>query len=133
MVENFDGCWNGLSWLRKDFWGYIPQLTEGVVKMGFPFPVVFAYAAALSEFAGGIFVAAGLLTRLSSLMIFVSMGVAAFIAHANDPLNVKELALGYWAISGALFLTGAGMYSLDQLLFRRCVSDQHCDKKENVE
>ena len=30
------------------------QLTEGVAKMGFPMPDLFAWAAAFSEFLGGI-------------------------------------------------------------------------------
>jgi hypothetical protein len=40
------------------------------------------------------------------------MSVAAFVAHKADPLKVKELALAYWALSGALLLMGGGSFSL---------------------
>src|SRR5688572_29008146 len=94
--------------LGADYHGYgklfgrgIEGFAGGVEKMGFPFPLFFAWAAALSEFVGGILVIAGLKTRYAALFIFITMSVAAFHAHADDPLKVKELALAYWTISGA--------------------------------
>ncbi|MBI4375409.1 MAG: DoxX family protein [Elusimicrobia bacterium] len=120
----------GLLWLRalaglgmahhgygKVFGGMMGRLTEGVAAMGFPFPELFAWAAALSEFAGGLALALGLGTRIAAVFVFATMSVAVFIAHGSDPLNVKELALAYWAISGALILTGPGYLSLDAWLF----------------
>lgn len=122
----------GLLWLRvlmgagmayhgygKLFQGDISQMAAGVGKMGFPQPEIFAWAAALSEFLGGILVAMGLFTRTAALFIFVTMTVAAFVAHAKDPLQVKELALAYWTISGALVLMGGGGISLDSMLFNK--------------
>jgi len=118
----------GFLWLRvfmgsgiayhgygKVFGGHITQLTSGLVQMGLPFPEVLAWAAALSEFAGGILIVLGLFTRPAAFFVFVTMSVAAFKAHAADPLQVKELALAYWTISGFLILAGAGKYSLDNL------------------
>lgn len=118
----------GLLWLRvlmgsgiayhgyqKIFGGYIPKFAEGVAQMGFPMPVVFAWAAALSEFLGGILIAVGLVTRLSALAVFLTMSVAVFIHHAQDPLGVKELALAYWTMAGALIFTGGGGVALDRL------------------
>jgi putative oxidoreductase len=46
-------------------------------------------------------------------MIFATMCVAGFIAHAADPWQVKELAFAYLTMAGTLILTGAGPYSLD--------------------
>ncbi len=116
----------GLLWLRvlagvgiahhgygKVFGGHMEGMIQGVAGMGFPLPVAFAWAAALSEFLGGILLAAGLWTRWAALSVFGTMSVAAFIAHAKDALQVKELALAYWTISGALFFTGAGAFSVD--------------------
>ena len=99
----------------KVFGGQITQLTEGVTAMGFPFPVAFAWLAALSEFAGGLFLAVGFATRFAAFFIFVTMSVAAFKVHAADPLQVKELALAYWTISFAILFTGPGNYSVDRL------------------
>lgn len=118
----------GLLWLRvlagagmayhgygKVFSGRIPQFAEGVAKMGFPMPEVFAWAAALSELAGGALLA----TRLSALSIFITMVVAAFVAHQADPFQVKELALAYLTVSGALLCTGPGRFSVDGYLLKK--------------
>ncbi len=88
---------------------------KGVAAMGFPLPTVFAWAAALSEFAGGILLTLGLATRTSAFLIFMTMFVAAFIRHGGDPFKVKELALAYWTASGALVLTGGGKFALDRM------------------
>ena len=119
----------GLLWLRvlmglgmvyhgygKVFGGNIDGFAQGVAAMGFPFPLFFAWAAALSEFLGGIFIMLGLFTRIASFLVFVTMFVAAFIKHGPDPFRAKELALAYWVIAGALIFTGAGKYSLDSWL-----------------
>lgn len=92
------------------------QLIQGVTGMGFPLPIVFAWAAALSEFAGGLLIAAGLFTRISALFLAFTMGVAAFVVHSADSFNVKELALLYFVSTALLFFTGAGQYSADRLL-----------------
>lgn len=97
----------------KVFGGHLEQFTQGVAKLGFPFPEVFAWAAALSEFAGGVLIALGLGTRVAAGFVFMTMSVAAFMQHAADPLSVKELALAYWTIAGTLILTGAGPLSVD--------------------
>jgi putative oxidoreductase len=72
--------------------GILDKFTAGVERLGFPAPGFFAWLAALSEFAGGIFIALGLGTRLSALFVFFTMCVAFFRAHAADPFNLKEPA-----------------------------------------
>lgn len=92
---------------------------ENTAKLGFPMPVLFAWAAALSEFLGGTFLALGLFTRLSGLFIAFTMAVAAFGAHLNDPFGEKELAL-FYLVTGLFFmLKGAGDWSVDALLRRK--------------
>ncbi len=122
----------GILWLRllagagiayhgygKVFGGHIQMLTEGVAKMGFPAPEFFAWAAALSELAGGIALVIGLGTRFAAFFVFATMTVAAFVAHGSDPLKAKELALAYWCVSGALMALGGGLFSLDFLLGKK--------------
>ena len=117
----------GLFWLRllmgagiayhgsgAIFGGMMPRFTQGVAQMGFPAPGIFAWAAALSQFVGGLFVIIGFLTRPAAFFVFFTMTVAAFIKHSVDPFNVKELALAYWAMAGALILTGPGKFSIDR-------------------
>jgi putative oxidoreductase len=102
----------------KVFGGRMDELVEATAKMGFPVPWLFAWAAALSEFAGGLLLAAGLAARISAFVILCTRSVAAFVAHAGDPFSRKELALAYAVVALALFLTGPGRYSLDRLLGR---------------
>lgn len=120
----------GLLWLRvlmglgislfhgygKVFGGRMEQFTEGVAKMGFPMPDAFAWTGALSEFLGGILIALGLGTRIAAFFVFSTMAVAAFIRHASDPFDVKELALLYGTIAMAIVLIGPGRFSLDHLI-----------------
>ena len=122
----------GLLWLRlltgagigyhgyqKLFQSDMSQLIAGVGKMGFPHPEIFAWAAALSEFLGGILIALGLFTRTAALFVFCTMAVAAFVALAKDPLQAKELALAYLTISGALVFMGGGGLSFDAIFFKK--------------
>ncbi|MEJ5298405.1 MAG: DoxX family protein [Armatimonadota bacterium] len=122
----------GLLWLRvlcgagiamhgyqKIFGGNMPGFIESVGKMGFPLPEVFAWLAAGSEFVGGLLLILGLATRVAAFFVFLTMTVAAFVAHAGDPISTKELALAYFAMSACLALTGAGSISLDALIADR--------------
>ena len=97
-----------------------PQgLVDGVTAMGLPFPGFLAWSAGLAEFAGGLLIAAGLLTRPAALLWIVTMLVAAFVAHGADPFQKKELALLYLSFSVVLLGLGGGKFSLDNLLARR--------------
>lgn len=87
-----------------------------VSSMGFPFPLFFTWMAGLSEFAGGLLLIPGLLTRPSAFMLSITMLVAAFLRHAADPIARKELALLYLFIFLFLLLLGGGKFSLDYLL-----------------
>lgn len=111
----------GIAWhgYGKIFGGWMVKFSDGIAGMGFPHPEIFAWAAVLSEFAGGILIVLGLLTRSAALFLFVTMSVAVFIRHAADPLSVKELALVYWTLAGTLLLTGPGHFSLDYFLKKR--------------
>ena len=113
------------------------RLVAGAGNLGFPMPEVFAWAAALSEFAGGLLVALGLGTRIAASFAGFTMAVAAFLrhrfhqhllvalglAHASaDDLKSwgnPELALAYLLGFLAVILLGPGRISLDYLLFRR--------------
>lgn len=95
------------------------QLIGGVSSMGFPAPIVFAWAAALAEFVGGVLIAGGLFARHASLFLGFTMAVAAFVAHSADPFNVKEMALLYLASCVLLFFTGAGRFSLDSMIRKK--------------
>jgi len=97
----------------------IEGFTKGVEAMGFPFPGLFAWAAALSEFLGGILIILGLGTRGAGFLLLVTMLVAAFVRHGTDPFRVRELALAYGTVAAALAFMGAGSLSLDALVLKK--------------
>jgi putative oxidoreductase len=94
------------------------RFVSGVAELGFPLPALFAWAAALSEFAGGFLLAAGLFTRPAACMILVTMLVAGVVRHAGDPFKDKEKAFLFAAIAFACLGLGGGRLALDHLLRR---------------
>ena len=109
----------GLSLAFAHGIGKLPP-SEGLIEragtLGFPAPIVFAWAAGLSELLGGIFLALGFLTRIASFFIAVTMLTAILGVHAADPYARKELALLYFFVAVAFMLKGAGDWSIDKLL-----------------
>jgi putative oxidoreductase len=95
------------------------QFIGGVTNLGFPAPTFFAWAAALSEFLGGAFLALGLFTRVSSFFIICVMLTAIFGTHLNDPFQKKELAFLYFFIALCFLLKGASDWSIDAYLRKR--------------
>lgn len=72
------------------------------------------FLAVLGEFIAPILIMIGYKTRLVTLFPIVTMAVAAFIAHADDPFAKKEKALLFLFGFIAIALCGAGKYALDQ-------------------
>jgi putative oxidoreductase len=95
------------------------KLISGIAAMGFPLPTVFAWLVVAAELVGAGFIILGLYTRFSSFALAVTMAVAAFVVHAQDALERKELALVYLAISLCLVFTGAGDWSLDKIVRKK--------------
>lgn len=95
------------------------KLTASVEGMGFPAPEFFAWAAALSEFGGGILLVLGLFTRPAAILVSCTMFVAGFIRHFNDPFGKKELALTFLTVALVVLIAGPGKYSLDRWIFGR--------------
>ncbi len=99
--------------------GKIPpgeQMIGGVGALGFPMPVLFAWAAGLAELLGGIFLAIGFLTRPSAFFLAFTMFVAAFGRHIADPWDVKELSVIYLSIYLIFLSRGAGKFSVDNFI-----------------
>jgi putative oxidoreductase len=94
------------------------RFSGGVADMGFPAPALFAWAAGLSELVGGLLIALGLLTRPAALFCVITMVVAAFIRHAEDPFARKEKALLFLFVFLGYLVMGAGRLSLDGLIRR---------------
>ena len=72
-----------------------------------------------SQLIGGILVALGWLTRLAVIPLFITMTVAFFVAHRNDPFFQKELSFVFWLLCMAVFVLGSGRFSVDALIQKR--------------
>lgn len=82
-------------------------------------------AAIFGEVVCSALMVLGVATRISALPLIFTMGVAAFIVHADAPLFMsggaaaKEPALLYLAAGALLFFTGAGRFSIDGIISRK--------------
>jgi putative oxidoreductase len=75
--------------------------------------------AVFAEFICSIFIIFGYYTRLAAIPLIVTMAVAAFHIHGDDPLSVKEKSLLFLLFYVMLLLTGAGKYSIDHMVLKR--------------
>lgn len=103
------------------FGGYGLAGTAGFLEsLGFRPGRVFAIAAGLAEFGGGLLVALGLLGPVGPALIVSVLIVATGSVHAKNGLfatsNGIEMPLLFAAAAASLALTGHGQYSLDALL-----------------
>ncbi len=71
-----------------------------------------------NEFCFSLFLIVGLLQRVVTIPMFLSMGVAFFGVH-DAMLPEGELALIYFIVFLILFLVGPGKYSVDYLIDRK--------------
>lgn len=102
------------------FGGYGLAGTGGFFEgLGFRPGKRFAFAAGLSEFAGGVLVALGLLGPVGPALIVSVMLVAMVTVHIKHPFfastNGIEVPLLYSVTAVALALSGPGSLSLDSM------------------
>jgi putative oxidoreductase len=122
MKNNFNNL--ALLILRLGFGGFL--LTHGIPKINYLFesPIKFANPIGLGdttsliltligEVVAPIFIIIGFKTKLASIPSALTMAVAAFVVHAKDDLGTKEHALLFLFAFVAIFLCGAGKYSID--------------------
>ena len=113
-----------LGFLRSG-WGKLhslPQVIENFIGWGIPAPHLLAPFVSAVEFFGGLFLLAGLCTRISAGALGVTMIVAIRSAKWAD-VDSLETLLGfdefeYLALFLWLAIAGAGPLSLDHLLQR---------------
>ena len=100
-------------------WGKLQKMLGG--DMSFADPIGMGEEASLvltvfAEFVCGILVALGLFTRAALIPLIITMVVAVFIIHAEDPFSKQEFGLLYLVPYLTLFLAGPGKLSFDKKL-----------------
>lgn len=75
--------------------------------------------AIFAEVVCSLLLIAGAFTRAAAIPLLITMLVAAFVVHGDDPFQKKEFALLYAIPFLALIFTGAGRFSVDGLLGKK--------------
>ena len=103
----------------------LPKLSMLIAGSADQFPAVFGMSAELSlgmavvsEIICSLFLIFGFATRLAVIPLMITMLVAAFVFHANDPFSKQEPALLYLLGYCVLLMSGSGRYSVDYYLYR---------------
>ena len=104
----------------------LPKLTSLMAGGPLQFPGVFGMSPGLSlaltvfaEVVASVFIIVGLGTRLATIPLIITMLVAVFFIHSQDPFAKQELGLLYLLPYVLLLITGGGRLSLDGLLWNR--------------
>ncbi len=95
-----------------DTWTWLGE-SMGLVGLGFA-PAFWGFMAAISEFAGGILLVVGLLTRPAALLLAFTMLIATIMHIADgDPLNSVLHPLKGFVVFVGLLYSGPGKYAID--------------------
>lgn len=112
---------HGAQKLFGAFGGYGLQGTAGWLEsMGHKPGRLWAIAAGLSEFGGGLLTALGFLSPVGPIATTGAMATATATVHRGKPIwaasGGAELPVVFMAIAGALTVLGPGRFSLDRAL-----------------
>lgn len=92
------------------------------IQFADPFGMGATFSLALAVFAEvvcSILIGLGLVTRFATIPLIVTMLVATFMIHGNDPFAKKEFALLYLLVYLVIFVVGSRKFSLDALFFKK--------------
>ncbi len=95
--------------------GQLAEMWTGMV----PLAQIAAPIVSIVEFAGGIALILGVLTRVAAALLAMDMLGAIFIVHLPNGFYVPdgyEFTLALFTAMACLTLTGAGAYSVDALM-----------------
>ena len=95
--------------------GYSKWLSD----LHFPAPVLMAYLGKGSEFAGGVFLTLGLLTRLAIIPIIATMCIICFGMGKGKIFMDDQHPFLFILLCLVFFFCGPGRYSLDKIIFRK--------------
>lgn len=109
-ATNFESI---VSWFGNDDFG-----------LGLPFPFIMAILATGAELIGGIFLLFGLLTRVASLPLMITMAVAIVSVHAdNGWLAIADASS--WLADGTLYFDGSVMSAPEKLHAAKSLLQEH--------
>ena len=122
----------------QDGWGkltHLDKVTDFFTSLNLPAPHTTALLVALVELCGGILFTAGILSRLTSLVLFVNMTMA-YLSVPDDRVNFSHILskpddfygatpYTYWFAALLILILGPGWIALDTLLERTFAKPLH--------
>lgn len=126
MAFNFGAAKFGMPWsearlnlslFEVAFW--FPNDVAAFGGLFAKFPVFFAWMGTFSEAVGGLLLLVGFQTRISALLIFCTMLVAAFCQQWQNGYWNMLPALGFAFICIYCFTLGSGRFGLDYLITKK--------------
>ena len=110
--------------LAQSGWGklhHLSNVTEYFVSLGLPMPTQMAVFIASIELFGGIFLALGLLSRITALVLTVNLTMAyvigdreALLSFFSDPDKfIAAAPFAFFMVSLIVLIFGAGKISVD--------------------
>jgi putative oxidoreductase len=87
----------------------------GIESLSYPL----GFMAAFSESVAALFLAVGLITRPSALLLSFTMLVATIKKSSESGIDSSELSLLFLLIGIVILMRGPGKYSLDRMLFKK--------------
>ncbi len=106
----------GVMMLTHGFPKFQKLIAGGEIQFADPFGMGTYLSFALvvfAEFFCAILLIFGLFTRLATIPLMITMLVAIFYAHANDPFGKKEMAVLYLISLITIAVIGPGSFSID--------------------
>ena len=113
-----------------DGWGklhHLDRVGQYFATLNLPMPAQTALFVSLVELIGGITLAAGVLTRLTALVLFINMTVAFWTAEKDAFLGVISApdkfqaadAYSYWFAALLILILGPGLFAIDSFFKRK--------------
>jgi putative oxidoreductase len=114
-----------------DGWGkltHLDRVTGFFTSLGLPAPGATALLVACVELFGGILFAAGIASRLVSLVLFVNMTMA-YLSVSDDRVNFSHILskpedfygagpYTYWFAALLILILGPGLFAIDTIIGR---------------
>lgn len=109
----------GLMMALGHGWGKLSTFSEQASQFADPLGMGSSLSLGLTVFAEffcALAIAIGLITRGAVIPVIITMLVAVFVIHSDDPWGKKEMGILYLVPFITLLITGPGKFSLDNLI-----------------
>ena len=106
----------GGSFMLTHGYPKLMKVLDGDFGFADPFglgPAISLILVVFAEFFCAIALIVGFKVRLAAIPLMITMIVAAFLIHGNDPWGKQEFPLLYATIYLVIFLMGAGRFGID--------------------